>query len=324
MPYSLHRATLGIHTPFGTPLAGDTLFGQLCWALREAQGEDELTRRLNGYTDGHPWLVVSDGFPSGHLPRPTLPWHFGLQESDPAKRKAARKQRWIPVPTTVALVQCLQTPASELPTADDTAVFGKSQAPQRIVQTHNTINRLTGTTGEGEFAPYTQTQTHYARNQKIDVYLVLDDERTNPDELKALLASIGATGFGRDAGIGLGKFTVETFDQLPRLPVDRATAWWTLAPCAPQGQGLDGNRSYWRVLTRFGRHGNSHALGKNPFKNPILLAATGAVFSPSTGVDARLFIGQGLGGSGQLSKTEPATVHQGYAPVLPIEMKDAA
>ena len=324
MPYSLHRATLRIHTPFGTPLAGDTLFGQLCWALRDARGEAELTLRLAGYTEGRPWLVVSDGFPARHLPRPTLPQHFGTRESDPIKRKAARKQRWIPVPTSDALTRCLQTPAADLPTADDTAVFSEHRVPQHGVQMHNTINRLTGTTGEGEFAPYTQALIQYARDQQMDLYLVLDDERTTPDELATLLTAIGATGFGRDASTGLGKFTLESLDRLTLPGTARANAWWTLAPCAPQGQGFDDTRSYWRVITRFGRHGNTHALSGKPFKNPVLLASTGAVFCPVSGVDNRLFIGQGLGGRGQISKAEPATVHQGYAPVLPIEMKDTA
>ena len=95
MPHVLHRATLALHTPLGTPLAGDTLFGQLCWALREAAGEAELRRRLQGYTEGSPWLVVSDGFPAGYLPRPTLPQHFSPTVDDPAQRKAAKRQRWL-------------------------------------------------------------------------------------------------------------------------------------------------------------------------------------------------------------------------------------
>lgn len=101
-------------------------------------------------------------------------------------------------------------------------------------------------------------------------------------------------------------------------PVPNANAFWTLAPSAPQGQGFDGEKSYWRVLTRFGRHGNVHALSGKPFKTPVLLAATAAVFTPVGGFEPKLFIGQGIGGNGELSKSEPATVHQGYAPVLPV------
>ncbi len=313
MAHALHRATLTLHTPLGTPLAGDTLFGQLCWALREAQGEAVLTRQLEGYTEGQPWLVVSDGFPASHLPKPTLPQHLEPQ-ADATKRKEAKKRRWIPTAETGQPLQALLASA-----VDDATAYGK--APLRDVQPHNTLNRLTGTTGEGEFAPYTMPQTFYAQGQRIDVYLVLDDERVSADEIQHLLAAIGAGGFGRDASIGLGKFSVEQFEPVSFAASAKANAFWSLAPCLPQGQGFDGKQSYWRVLTRFGRHGNAHALAGNPFKTPILMAATGAVFVPEGVYGPRQFIGQGLGGGGTLSKAEPATVHQGYAPVLSIAME---
>jgi len=310
MSHTLYRATLALLTPLGTPLAADTLFGQICWALREAKGEAELTSRLAGYTCGEPWLVVSDGFPSGFLPKPTLPQHFEPQP-EPALRKTAKSKRWIPV------AQCGQALAALLASAaDDSAAFGA--VPISTVQPHNTLNRLTGTTGEGAFAPYTVPQTFHAPEQRIDVYVLLDDARTTADETAVLLRAIGASGFGRDASVGLGKFSVQKIVPASLIAPGDANAFWTLGPCAPQGQGFDGARSYWRVLTRFGRHGNAHALAGNPFKTPVLLAATGAVFVPEGKFSARPFVGQGLGGNGRLSKADPATVHQGYAPVLPI------
>jgi len=313
MTRALHRATLALATPLGTPLVGDTLFGQFCWTLREAQGEAELTRRLNAYTQGEPWLVVSDGFPSGYLPKPTLPQQFEPQP-DPAARKAAKKKRWIPAGRAGETLNALLASA-----VDNDTAYGK--APQSTVQPHNTLNRLTGTTGEGAFAPYTMAQTFHAPAQLIDVYLVIDETRISTGECGRLLAAIGASGFGRDASIGLGKFSVEAIEPASFSAPASANAWWTLAPCAPQGRGYDGARSYWRVLTRFGRHGNAHALAGNPFKTPVIMAATGAVFAPMGDFAPRLFVGQGLGGEGRLSKAEPATVHQGYAPVLPIAIE---
>jgi len=313
MAHALHRATLALHTPLGTPLAGDTLFGQLCWALRETQGEAELTHQLEGYTEGQPWLVVSDGFPAGYLPKPAWPQHFEPQ-ADATKRKEAKKKHWIPTAETGQPLQALLASAVGDATAYD-------KAPLRDVQPHNTLNRLTGTTGEGEFAPYTMPQIFYARGQRIDVYLVLDDDRVSADEIQRLLAATGASGFGRDASIGLGKFSVERLEPVSFAAPAKASAFWSLAPCTPQGQGFDSKQSYWRVLTRFGRHGNAHALAGNPFKTPILMAATGAIFVPEGEYGPRQFIGQGLGGGGRLSKAEPATVHQGYAPVLSIGME---
>ncbi len=40
-------------SPFGTPPLGDTLFGQLCWAIRHQSGEARLRELLDGYTIYH-------------------------------------------------------------------------------------------------------------------------------------------------------------------------------------------------------------------------------------------------------------------------------
>jgi hypothetical protein len=82
-------------TAFGTPLAGDTLFGHLCWAIRERNGENGLSDLLEGYTAGRPFLVASDGFPEGLIPRPTAPDSALGLKTDPSQRKRARRLRWL-------------------------------------------------------------------------------------------------------------------------------------------------------------------------------------------------------------------------------------
>lgn len=297
-------------TALGTPLAGDTLFGQLCWAVREAFGEAELARLLDGYTQGRPWLVTGDGFPAGFLPRPTVPLP---KQTDPAKRKEAKGRCWI------AHADANKPLAEMLARAkNDDEAFGTNRAPKAARAHHNTLNRLTGTTGKGEFAPYTMPQIHYAARQTMEVWCALDETRCTIERLCELFAAIGASGFGRDASIGLGKFEPQAPEAAALSAPASPQAYWTLGPCAPQGPGFDGERSFWKVLTRFGRHGNALALSANPFKHPVLAAAAGAVFVPSDGYTPRLFIGQGLGG---VSSVDEKTVHQGYAPVLPVELR---
>jgi len=75
--------------------------------------------------------------------------------------------------------------------------------------------------------------------------------------------------------------------------------------------------------TRFGRHGSQAALWGRPFKNPILMARTGGVFTPKV-APLHGFVGQGVGGRGELSRVIPETVHQGYAPVVPLRLEVAA
>ncbi len=303
MDYTLYRATIELHSPLGTPLVGDTLFGQLCWALREQRGEKVLSRYLSSYTQGAPWLVVSDGFPSGYFPKPTLPTsHLHI---NPEQRKRLKKMRWIALQDVEQLH--LATGYSD---AEAYAAI-----PQEHLQAHNTINRYTNTTGKGEFAPYSTNNLRYSPNQSLDIWLVINNHLVEVDEVRQLLIQVGQLGFGRDASTGLGKFSLVHFAASTLTTSAQGNAWLTLAPCAPQGLDLCSAKSYWRTQTRFGRHGNIHALTGRPFKAPMLMAATGAVFSPKNGqLDQRLWLGQGLTG---ISKALSQTVHQGYAPVIP-------
>ncbi len=293
---------------FGTPLWGDTLFGQLCWLLRDLLGEQSLRQLLEGYTDGRPFAVVSDAFPQGYVPRPSVPLAWFPQEEE-ADRKAIKQKTWLPVntldkPFAEWLAMC-QSDAEVCP------VYWYTQP-------HNSINRLTGTTGKGAFAPYTLDRFWYAEEVRLDVHLVFDAERIGQDQLQAAFVHLGQIGFGRDASVGLGKFAVERGEVKALFGSLQPNAVLTLAPCAPQGLGLDPESSFYQLFTRFGRHGGQAVHTGKPFKTPILLAKTGAVFSPVT--QDTCFVGQGLGGDGQLSKALPETVHQGYAPVIPIQL----
>jgi len=300
---------------FGTPPKGDTLFGQLCWALRNRMGEDRLTHLLEGYTAGHPFAVVSDALPAGHLLRPALPGHwFNPLPSD--DRKAAKKRVWLPVEHVAA-------PVAGWPKHCRTATDLLGDKAQPHPHPHNSIDRRTGTTGDG-FAPYSMGRQWYDVKTALDIHIVLDDTRLPAADLERALRDIGELGFGRDAGIGLGRFQVDAF-QPAALPTQAdANAWLTLAPCAPQGLAWDAKRCFYTVFTRFGRHGDIGVHLHNPFKAPVLLANTAAVLTPAHYHDAP-FAGQGLGGigadgAGILSKAIPETVHQGYAPVIGIRL----
>ncbi len=308
----IYMARITPLSAFGTPPKGDTLFGQLCWALRNRHGETRLTELLDGYTTGRPFAVVSDAFPAGHLPRPALPghWFTPLPNED---RKAVKKRNWLPVehfdtPVADWLAHCRAD--SDLP--------GAAATPHP--QPHNAIDRRTGTTGK-DFAPYTMTQLWYGQGCALDIHIVFDNARLSVAEIEQALCDIGAFGFGRDASIGLGRFDVDSFEPA-QLPCQTdADAWLTLAPCAPQGLPWRTEHCFYTVFTRFGRHGDIGVHQGRPFKTPVLLANTGAVLVPqNTTVKGVPFIGQGLGGDGTLSKAIPQTVHQGYAPVVGIEL----
>ena len=200
---------------FGTPLAGDTLFGQLCWTLRHQLGNARLNELLQGYTSGQPFAVVADALPAGHVPLPSVPSSLWQQPAI-ADRKVLKKKKWLPtaaLDTPFATWQASAQSDGEVaqPWMKEWAAQARHRDPKGSSQTeraqpHNTINRQTGTTGEGQFAPYAMPQIWFHPAMRFDLHVVLDETRLGQAELTAALDYMGATGFGRDASIGLGKF----------------------------------------------------------------------------------------------------------------------
>ena len=320
---------------FATPLKGDTLFGQLCWALRDRFGEDHIGELLQGYTKGRPFAVVSDALPARCLPRPVLPSVlFG--DIDPRERKATKKRAWLRQsdfdrPMGEWLGCMVEDPDQAGHGRDAVGSARTLHGPLAKQETRfrNSIDRRSGTTTGGGFAPYGVEQFWYRHGTRLHCHIVYNADRIDADALQRAMTDVGRFGFGRDATVGLGRFTVtrREGDGQGALPVsqDDATSWLTLAPVAPQGLGWKPERCWYRPFTRFGRHGNAAAHLGNPFKAPVLLADTGAVLTPQNGYVPWPFVGQGLGGSSQpISRSIPATVHQGYAPVIGIHVPEVA
>jgi len=299
---------------FGGPMKGDTLFGQLCWAARHRWGEERLDQLLQGYADGKPFAVVSDAFPKDHLPRPAMPLHR-FDEVPGIDRKQVKKRDWLPrehFPRPLS--RWLEYAVTE------NQIAGR-QLRISHTQPHNTINRLTGTTGSGEFAPYAMEQHWFAPQLRFELYIAHDRSRLTADEIHQLLEDVGQSGYGRDTSIGLGKFNVASIEARPWPAQEGANACLTLAPCAPQGLAFDPEKSWYQPFVRFGRHGDLAVHTGRPFKNPVLMADTGALLTP-VGKMPACFTGQGLGGDGRLSRAIEKTVHQGYAPVLPVRLEE--
>ncbi|OLV28084.1 type III-A CRISPR-associated RAMP protein Csm4 [Haemophilus parainfluenzae] len=313
----LYRFTLTPQSAMGTPLVGDTFFGQFCWAVRNRFGEARLIELLEGYTEQRPFIVVSDAFPQGFLPLPTLPSTFWEKlEHD---RKQLKKAQFIKVDDAqqndvknwqgYALSEYLQL--QEKIKNDKTGEEKKKWGKTTQDQFHNTIDRQTNTTGEGQFAPYSTDIAWFGSKQEFDLYIVLDEARCSLEELQQILDDVGAFGFGRDASIGLGKFRCNNPQEV-NFYQQNANCYFTLANSAPQNLGLNKECSYYQITTRFGRHGDIQALSSSPFKKPIILAKSAAIFTPEN-YEPRLFLGNGLG---NVSYAQPEAVHQGYAPVL--------
>ncbi|MFC0322774.1 RAMP superfamily CRISPR-associated protein [Gallibacterium melopsittaci] len=315
----LYQITIKPLSAFGTPLVGDTLFGQLCWAVVHCFGQQRLQELLQGYAEQSPFMVVSDAFPHNYIPLPTLPSAFWQWESNvdrQAERKKLKKLAYLPVSEVNKPLNQWQELAYLKAQQEKEHSQKKVVSKQTYIQFHNTIDRQTQTTGTGQFAPFTTSQVMFKPDSLFDLYFVLDEVRLSYPEALQLFEYIGQFGFGRDASTGMGKFEVQNKECIQAVDFSResANAYLTLANSAPQHLGLDKTHSFYQITTRFGRHGGEFALHSSPFKKPIILAKTGAIFTP-TQWQERLFLGNGLT---QVSSQQPNAVHQGYAPVIPV------
>lgn len=301
------RFTLKPQTSFGTPLLGETLFGELCWAIVRLQGTDRLVELLEGYTDGRPFAVISDAFPEGYVPLPALPGYV-WEDAPLSERKILKKKRWI----AVSDLRGERAVLRRLAKSDAEIVPGKGTLTQGGLTSHNTINRQTGTTGVGVFAPYQKHDLWMNAAIAFNIYAVVDETRISKEELFEAFRYIGLSGHGRDASAGLGKFSLgESVETL--ADPEPAKNVLTLASSALSGMtGVDAHETFYRMKTHFGRHGAELAVGGMPFKYPVVLAAAGAWVAFDEAAP-RFFIGRGLSG---VSPAHPETVHQGYSPVL--------
>jgi len=327
----------------------DSLFGHFCWFLAEKGILDDY---LKDYGE-NPFLVFSSPFPvvpaSGggwdyYFPMPTLPIlsYLPMKEKSGEEairmRKEMKKKKW---------VQMNHTNADKMISGKE--VFSDAELGKKIMEgrslhdgtsffihkerSHNSINRLTGTTSEGDFAPYGVEEVWFIDKTELVIFAV-GDERINPELLREGLTLMGSYGHGRDASTGKGRFVVKEIQEvdLDSLSHPQPDALYFLSPILPQEDPVifrNGDDFSWKdhfysvPFTRYGRHGSYLANSGNPFKNPVLLADTGSVLDIS-GINPdpnilreKMIWGSSIGG---LSVSMPQTIMQGYSMGIPIKV----
>lgn len=340
----IFEAEIRPETAFGTPLAGDTLFGQLCWQVAR-QGEN-LTKLLAGYEE-EPFLVVSSAFFCGPdfvaLETPTVPAGVLAGEgATPAEatdrarvireRKELKKKKYIKVKRAGEVTDLLTAPrlnARELWAAMNGPDNEKERAGlvRQATVSHNSINRLSGTTTGAEFAPFQTENIVYHPRTKLVIFFGVLREKIKSERVAEALQNIGRQGFGRDASTGMGRFRLEDWREATWwntiLENEPGNVFYLTGPAVPKEQDFE--KFYYRAFTRFGRHGDLLAHSGQPFKNPVIMSAPGAVGVANaeqvTRIGKRGFCGRGIAG---VSKAQPEAVHQGYSLALPVKLEGLA
>ncbi len=324
---------------FGTPLAGDTLFGHLCWQFVY---DPELLNRefdqlINEYA-ARPFMVVSSGVvrvksrdTQGYaMVRPDLALFGGKDVLDAAarrefleNRKELKRKKWLFVGSDLKISFNNSRLMSEsdvtrgalaaVETGNNTVSgkYDRKGFAVTVERSHNSINRLTQTTGKG-FDPYSMEGVSYLPGTTFSVFVLLDEDAVTKQSVQTAFERIGSFGYGRDASSGLGRFTLLDVKERELPSLAGHNGCFTLSPCCPEKKTV--GKSWFQPLTRFGKHGGGGELSGKPHKNPVVMAAEGAVFISTQSLQSTMYLGRGIGA---VSKAIPETVVQGYSIYLP-------
>lgn len=298
----LYKTTLTPLSSFATQLKGDTFFGMLCWAIRYKFGEDRLKDLIKDY-DKNPFLIVSDGFLSGFLPKPTMPSKMLGEEKE--HKKENRKKLWL------SYEDFEKSKFTNAKTIKDVAEILKNKgakicATKSEITTKNTINYLSFTADD----PYSELEFVLPPQ---DIYILLNEDRFSLKELGEAVYLMGHIGYGKNASTGKGRFKVNDFVEVVQ---NCSRAFMTISPCVLQG--VDGIKDcFYEPFTRFGKHGGYLASTGRFEKNPLLLVNTGAVVVFEKSCDIK-FIGKMITGHSE----QKDTIHQGYSIVLPLKLEE--
>lgn len=287
----LYKTTFIPISNFATTLKGDTLFGQICWAIRYTFGNEKLESLLSNY-ETSPFLIVSDGFAKGYIPKPSLPSNLLGENSD--SKKENRKKVWLKI-DELQNAEFLKARKNE-----DIEFLDK-----RVAIVKNSLNYKTFTTDDsGKFSPYSEEENFFTPK---DVYFLLDDV-FSLDELKQTIKTLSLIGYGKNSSIGKGFFEFTDFEEI-KLDI-KSNTYMTLSPSVLNSQ--DFKNTFYEPFTRFGKHGTG--LNTNPFKKPILMANSSAMVIFENSYD-KFYIGKAIRGH----STFENTVHQGYSIIIPIK-----
>jgi CRISPR-associated protein Csm4 len=340
----LYEVIIKPESGFGTPLKGDTIFGHICWQTAYDKNllEGGLDRWINCYAE-RPFVVCSSAWPKIRkegkwfyaMKRPDYPPGRLFQSTQQNCRKALEqkkdnlKRKWLLVSEDLLISlsadkfisneELLCLAFQELTGQTKKAMRKKTnrQFMTEFIQPHNTINRLTMTTGSGMFAPHSEAADFYYPETELAIFILVDEEATDMDRLQAAMERIGRVGYGRNASTGAGKFSLGECEEKALPNTAESDACYNLAPVLPE-IGL--YKEFWFTpFTRFGRHGDTLAASKNPFKNPVIMLDEGAILIPSDrSVFSKPYLGRPAGG---VSKVLPGAIAQGYSIYLPFKLE---
>lgn len=286
----MKRVYLKPRSTYRTVLHSDTLFGCVCWAIREVFSEAKLVELLQEFASGNPPFQLSSAFPfrnnasdgqTHFYPRPMLmPTELEMpKDADGVKRrveeaekqKKFRKVKWVSQETLSKFTAGTWNEADYY--ASD---VWQDEGPNLVdieVQ-HNTIDRLSGgTTPSGNL----YSLTEYTISDG-GLFFLLDGET---DIVEGAFGFLEHFGIGGDSSLGKGRFEIEVIDADLPTASEGADRFMTLSLYAPRELEIATVRSdgaWYNLVVRKGKVGGPFLRVEDFWKKSLTMFAEGSTF----------------------------------------------
>ena len=262
-------------------LHSDTLFGLICWAIREVFSEARLVELLEAFAAGQPPFLISSAFPRAKdgtpfLPRPQLqpPQPVGELSQEEAQRlKQYKRLRYIPAEHFNQFLQGGYSERSYYASGDWREV--EVPAPQRTDRWRSTIDRLSGTT-DGEGTLFAGTEYRAAGS----LYFLLDGDEA--ELVENALRFLEDFGWGGGNSSGYGHFAATVGESPLGEPVAAPDRFVTLSLYHPRPEELRHFRTgeaWYELTVRKGKVGGHFLSAGDFWKRSVLMFAPGSTFS---------------------------------------------
>ena len=278
----MKRVYLKPRATYRTVLHSDTLFGCVCWAIREVFSEAKLVELLQEFASGNPPFLLSSAFPfrnntpdgrTHFYPRPMLlPTELEMPKDvdEAEKQKKFRKVKWITEETLSKFTAGTWNEADYYASG----IWNIEDPGEKTVEVqHNTIDRLSGgTTPSGLYS-----LTEYAISDG-GLFFLLDGET---DVVEGAFGFLEHFGIGGDSSLGKGQFEIVVTDaDLPAVPED-ADRFMTLSLYTPRESEMATVRSdgaWYNLVVRKGKVGGPFLRVEDFWKKSLTMFSEGSTF----------------------------------------------
>jgi len=283
------RITIKPTSSFITPLQSDTIFGHFAWGVRFIFGEERLVELLEGF-ETTPFIIFSDGFEKGKLPKPFLKPY--LPKDDELKyAKEIKKRAYIESEFIFGNIDNLsdrkifeyfkdklEKKSNYTPCDIEKGIRHKKEYDNKkkhikdIILQKNSVDRNSNIVNDGLYS----IKERFFKDVEYEIYFAY--QNINQDEIKRVFNFISKRGYGKDKSAGKGRFDFEidwNFEEKEYF-INRKKRKFYLNLST---MFLSDNilLKYGKTITKFPKAGGFYAMSQ-AFKNPCIVYIPGSTF----------------------------------------------